>query len=525
MKRFGVGSALVLLLMVFLVGSVFSGNSDNDQGLGEDSAVVADLASLFTGLEIAPAYKPLGKHNPILPHRFGADPYALVYDGRVYVYATNDALFRTPKGTVIENQYGLIRSISLVSSDDLVNWTDHGWIEIGPVGRGLATWAGNSWAPAAIYKEVDGKNRFFLYFANNANGIGLLLSDSPVGPFVDPIGRALVSRETANANVEWLFDPAVVLDDEGNGYLYFGGGVPRGQDEMPNTGRVVKLGDDLISLAGIPQLVQAPWFFEAAFTFKLGDTYYYTYCTNFADRSHAKGDVVNDPGEIAYMTSKNPMGPWEYQGSIFKNPGTFFGRGGNNHHSIIEFNGEWYLFYHSLLMETYMGIEAGYRATHVDKLTITEDGRIMPVTGTYDGVDQVKHLDPYQLHEAETFAWAGGITVKQSTEPSALYGPVNTVVAVGHGSFIGLSGVDFGADGAGKITVKVASEAGSNALKITTGKPENQAYGYLVIPDTGSLEDFVEVTVELIQPITGVNDLFFVFAGEGFDFDAWQFHK
>ncbi|MDI9420334.1 MAG: hypothetical protein QM399_09230, partial [Bacillota bacterium] len=103
MKRFGVGSALVLLLMVFLVGSVFSGNSDNDQGLGEDSAVVADLASLFTGLEIAPAYKPLGKHNPILPHRFGADPYALVYDGRVYVYATNDALFRTPKGTVIEN--------------------------------------------------------------------------------------------------------------------------------------------------------------------------------------------------------------------------------------------------------------------------------------------------------------------------------------------------------------------------------------------------------------------------------------
>ncbi len=523
MRRFGLISTAAMMFVIFLAlsagCSVFAA-----EGSGAGGAF--DPSSLFAGLEIAPAHKPIGDHNPILPHRFGADPYALVYDGRVYVYATNDAVVQTPTGVVIKNQYGLIRSISLVSSDDLVNWTDHGWIEIGPPGRGLAPWAGNSWAPAAVYKNIDGKDRFFLYFANNANGIGVLTSDSPVGPFSDPIGDALVSRNTPNANVVWLFDPAVVLDPEGNGYLYFGGGVPQGQDEMPNTARVVELGDDMISLAGTPQVVPAPWFFEAAYVFEHNGTYYYTYCTNFADRSNARGSIVNDPGEIAYMTSSDPMGPWEYQGSILKNPGEFFGIGGNNHHSIVRFNGEWYVFYHARLMEEYMGIVDGdYRATHVDRLIITDDGKILPTAGTRKGVAQVKHLNPYLRQEAETMAWAGNVTVRQSSEPSAVYGPVNTVVAVGSGSFIGLSGVDFGADGASSIMVKVASEADVNAIKITTGKPENEAVGYVVVPNTGSLDEYVEITVALDQPVKGVQDLFFVFAGEGFVFDAWQFHK
>lgn len=518
MRWINLVSTATMMLVVFVA---ISAGSSVYAAAGE----VLDPSSLFADLAIAPAYKPIGDHNPILPHRFGADPYALVYNGRVYVYATNDAVVQTPAGTVIKNQYGLIRAISLVSSDDLVNWTDHGWIEIGPPGRGLAPWAGNSWAPAAAYKNIDGRDRFFLYFANNANGIGALVSDSPVGPFTDPIGGALVSRNTPNANVVWLFDPAVVLDQEGNGYLYFGGGVPEGQDEMPNTARVVKLGDDMISLAGTPQVVPAPWFFEAAYVFEHNGIYYYTYCTNFANRSNAKGSIVNDPGEIAYMTSSNPMGPWEYQGSILKNPGEFFGLGGNNHHSIIQFNGEWYILYHARLMEEYMGIIDGdYRATHVDNLTITDDGKILPAAGTRRGVAQVKYLNPYVRQEAETMAWAGGVTVQQSSEPSAIYGPVNTVVAVGSGSFIGLSGVDFGTEGAARITVKVASEAEVNAIKITAGKPENEAYGYVVVPNTGSLNDFVEITAALDQPLKGVQDLFFVFAGEGFVFDAWQFH-
>lgn len=511
--------ALFLLLVVLATACSFV-----DRAYGQDNSIVVDPAALFADLTIAEAYKPLGQHNPILPHRFGADPYVLVYGDRVYVYCTNDAIIRDGRGKVINNIYGMIRSISCASSADLVNWTDHGLIEIGPPLKGIATWAGNSWAPAAIYKKIDGRDRFFLYFANNANGIGVLVSDSPVGPFVDPIGKPLVSRDIPNADVVWLFDPAVVIDDDGKGYLYFGGGVPQGQGAMPNTARVVELGDDMISLAGIPQVVEAPWFFEAAFVHKIGDIFYYSYCTNFESRAGATGGIVTDAGEIVYMTSAEPMGPWEYRGSILKNPGVFFGTGGNNHHSIVGFNNEWYIFYHTQVLQDAMGITGGYRSTHVDKVTITEDGVILPVTGTRKGVGQVRYLDPYQINEAETMAWAGNITVEATPERSAVFGEVNTVITgMSDGSFIGLSGVDFGAVGARWFTAKVASDQGVSAIKITTGNPENEAAGYLLVPNTGGLECFEEVTVELDQTITGVHDLFFVFAGDSFAFDAWRF--
>ena len=182
-----------------------------------------------------------------------------------------------------------------------------------------------------------------------------------------------MTRATPNcADVVWLFDPAVLVDDDGKAYLYFGGGVPEGREEMPNTGRVVQLGDDMISLAGIPQVVKVPWFFEAAFVNKIGDTYYYSYCTNWAPRP--AGRDVPEQAVIAYMTSDNPMGPWEYRGTFFRNPGVFFGSYGNNHHSFVEFNGKWYFFYHTRLLESLMGITGGYRSTHVEEMTIRADG-------------------------------------------------------------------------------------------------------------------------------------------------------
>ena len=107
----------------------------------------------------------------------------------------------------------------------------------------------NSWAPAAAHKTINGKEKFFLYFADNGSGIGVLTADSPIGPFTDPLGTQLVSRSTPGASdVTWLFDPAVLVDDDGSGYLYFGGGIPAGKDADPGTARVAKLGADMISL-------------------------------------------------------------------------------------------------------------------------------------------------------------------------------------------------------------------------------------------------------------------------------------
>lgn len=517
----------VVDLMDFYVDDVsFSEATDvADTKPSVEPVKVEELGS--TG--IARSYKPIGDHNPLLPHRFGADPYALVYGDRVYVYSTNDIIERDSSGKIIDNTYGKIHTINCISSDDLVNWTDHGWIDIGPQFQGIATWANNSWAPAAAYKNIDGRDRFFLYFSNNANGIGVLTSDSPIGPFVDPIGRPLVSRQTPNANVVWLFDPAIVFDDDGKAYLYFGGGVPEGKAEMPNTARVVQLGDDMVSLAGIPQVVEAPWFFEAAFVHKIGDTFYFSYCTNWSRREGAVGKYMTEAAEIVYMTSKNPMGPWEFQGSILKNPGRYFGTWGNNHHSLVEFKGKWYIFYHTQVLQDAMGIRGGYRSTHVDEVTIAEDGTILPVIPTRKGVEQLKYLNPYQINEAETMAWAGGIATTPTSELSANFGLVNMVVEkldTGDlGSFVGVSGVDFGDVSPRRFTAKVSSVLDGNVIKVTVDNPTNEAIAYVEVPNTGDLERFVEITVDLDKEITGVHDLFFVMFGKGFYFDAWSFEK
>ncbi len=520
MNNLGRSYVLISFIVVFMAMGIINSLAYSE----ELSLSFKEIDALFQNIKIAEAYKPIGLHNPLLPHRFGADPYALAYEDRVYVYSTNDAIIKDASGKVVDNNYGLIRSINCISSSDLVNWTDHGWIDIGPPFRGIATWAGNSWAPAAINKNIEGKDKFFLYFANNASGIGVLTSDSPIGPFVDPIGQPLVSRQVPNADVLWLFDPAIIMDEEGTGYLYFGGGVPNGKDEMPDTGRVVELGEDMISLAGTPQNIPAPWFFEAAFVHKIGDTYYYSYCTNWGSRANPKGNILTDAAEIVYMTSKDPMGPWEYQGSILKNPGQFFGSHGNNHHSLVEFNDKWYIFYHSQLLQDNMRIKGGYRSTHADEVIISDDGVIKPVVATRAGVSQIKYLDPYQVNEAETMAWAGGIDVRPITEKSTMFGDVNMAVTdIKTGSFIGLSGVDFGEKGAIGFTAKVASVSSENYIKITTDNPNGEALAYLQVPNTGSLDTFVDINVELDGEIKGVKDLFFVFVGDGFDFDAWSF--
>ena len=167
------------------------------------------------GLGITPgvSYKKAGENNPLYTQRFGADPGVMEYNGRLYVYTTDDIVERNSAGQVAENTYGKIKTINCISSDDLVNWTDHGRIPVAG-SSGIAKWAQNSWAPCAAHKTIDGKEKFFLYFCNGGNGIGVLAADDPAGPWRDELGHLLITRSTPNcANVTWLFDPAVMVDD------------------------------------------------------------------------------------------------------------------------------------------------------------------------------------------------------------------------------------------------------------------------------------------------------------------------
>ena len=400
--------------------------------------------------------KKIGENNPIIAQRFMADPYAIEYNGRVYVYGSNDSdsLYMNEDGSYPRNQYGNIRSLNCVSSDDMVNWTDHGVIQVAADKNkgveGVAKWAGNSWAPAATYKtfkdEVTGeeKTKFFLYFANSASSIGVLTADTPIGPWSDPIGAPMITRETPGCeNVLWMFDPAVLMDDDGIGYIYFGGGVPEGKETNPMTARVAKLAPDMISVEGEAVLIDAPYMFEDSGINKFGDTYYYSYCTNWSEEAGA----AMGKAQISYMTSKNPMGPFEYRGEIMKNPGQseYFSpeAWGNNHHCMLQVNDTIYMFYHTPQHEIDLNMNfdmsnggSAYRTTYVDVASLKGNGELVVNDMTRKGTaKQLKTVNPTEDNSAVNFVWANDVTTVKCCD--------NIVLKCDkQGGFIAVAGVD-----------------------------------------------------------------------------------
>lgn len=394
------------------------------------------------------------ENNPIVAYKFSADPAVLVFNDTVYVYATNDGQQADFSLGMSDNSYDKINTLNVYSSKDLVNWTSHG--EICVAGRnnpkGAAKWANNSWAPAIATKKIDGKDKFFLYFADSANGIGVLTSDSPIGPFVDPIGRALISRQTPGTKgVHWLFDPAVIVDDDGKGYLYYGGGVA---DDIahPKSARCVELTDDMIEIADLPKEIDAPFLFEDSGINKINGKYVYSYCSNWSSREGIDDPNVNPVAVIAYMTSDNPLGPFTYQGYTLKNPGEYFGPWGNNHHWIFQFKDQWYIAYHTQTMEKQVGLtKGGYRNIFINKFKVNEDGSLPIQKVTKEGVSQVGTFNPYENIPATTMN--GSVKVAVIDNPKDAANPM--VIAADKGAYLYIKGVNF-ADGASKVVVNVA---------------------------------------------------------------------
>ncbi len=481
-----------------------------------------DFEALFRNIKLSKIIKPLINSNPLMVQRFGADPYAMVYDGRVYIYMTGDNPMYDSQGKIKENNYSNIYTINVISSADLVNWTDHGTVYAASA-KGQAKWGINSWAPAAAWKNIDGKDKFFLYFANGGNGIAVLTGDTPYGPFTDPLGRALISRSTPTCGeVTWLFDPAVLMDDDGQAYIYFGGGIPNGKEENPGTARVAKLADNMISLDGDPiRIENVPYLFEDSGINKINGTYYYSYCSNFSMSQEGKRKYGFDQGQIIVMKSDDPMGPFELCGPVLKNPGNHFGRGGNNHHCMFEFKGEWYITYHARLLEEALGLDGMYRSTNIDVLKLSADGMPVMSTGTRNGVMAVDTLDPYKETEAVTLANASGIETVQYGEEAVKYGSGQMILTGIHdGSFTGVFNVDFGEGSAKEIVMKVKGR-GKGVVKAVLDAPGNDAIAYIPVSAPG--EDFTEVSATLLNAPSGIHKLFFVYAGEDFDVLSWQF--
>lgn len=499
----------LVLLQEFLLGMI------NEFPNNRPPVDTAAMEAVFKGVTINSSWKKDGENNMLYTHRFGADPGWLVYEDRLYVYTTNDA-FEYNNGSIQENTYD-VRTLNCFSTADLVNWTDHGAIPVAGNGAGSAPngaqwaskWASRSWAPDALWKNINGKDKFFLYFANNGSGVGVLTADSPVGPWTDPLGKELISRNTPNCgNVAWLFDPGVYYDEStGKGYLAFGGGKNdnSGSYADPGTGRIVELGDDMISIKGTPTTINPPYLFEDSSLIKIGNQWVYSFCHNW----NVPGGLAYSNADIGYMTASNPLGPYTYVGVVFRNTGSQrLDNGGNNHHSIIEFKGEYYVLYHSRQLEMRMGINGGkglnYRSPNIDKCSV--NGTTLSCNGTLTGVSQIETLNPYTTVQAETMSnQSKGITT------SGLY---DTKVIGKKGEWVKVSGVNF-KNGTDSLTIKAKSSSGA-AIKVCVGSPTGDVLGY--VETTSTMEN---ITVPTVANISGTKDVYFVFSGD-VEFDSWS---
>lgn len=454
----------------------------------------------------------------LVTQRFIADPTTIEYNGRLYVYGTTDEIEFDKDANAIENAYNT-HTLSCVSTDDLVNWKDEGKIDV----TKLTTYAQKSWAPSIVSKEIDGKTKFFIYYTTGGDGIGVLEADHPAGPWRDPLGKRIIDRSLptcSSEEVPWLFDPGVFVDDDGSAYIYFGGG-----SAGTSSGRVCKLNDDMISLdVSTMHPLDPYYYFEDNEINKFGDTYYYSYCTNWStDLANGK-DQYTGQACIAYYTADNPyMENATYHGTVFANPGNAYGNVYNNHHHMFTFKGEYYISYHTTYLESALyGTKMGYRSVHIDKLNVAEDGTLSATT-TYAGVGKEGNINAQGINDANIMSDNGGLTTEYSDNQSKM-----VLTQIDTGDWNKVTGADFGSE-AKNVQVTLSSPTDEGSIEIyIDGKPgDADAVKIATVPlkKTSANDIYENVEVPLSQTISGKHDLYFVYRGTGYQVASWAFYN
>ena len=441
---------------------------------------------------LATAYKAIGEGNPISASVFCADPTALVYQDRLYLYGTNDTQQYLINGKKGSNGYGNIKSLVVFSTDDMQNWTFHGTIDVGKI---CGSWCGQSWAPSAVWRQTeDGKDEFFIYFANGGGSVGVLKGASPIGPFKSPLKNAMIRHGMPGVDpCNWVFDPGAVIDENGTGWIAFGGGDPQasGSNLWPGNSRIAKLKPSMTEFDGSAVNMPAPYLFEASELNIIGGKFVYTYNTSWSDRNdwskyekrgnHAAPSTCSQ----CYMVTDTPLDPnsWEYRGEYVPNEGNFGMGWGNNHTRLQKFKDSYYLFYHSTLLEQAMknagamnSEASGYRSIGVNKATVNESTQtISKMTLNKGGVSSVQDLNPYMLQQAETMANSGGINYEDFTNITKVT-TINTLgndasqnlqVKLATGAWTQIRRANFGTRGASAVTIR-AKGTGSIEVRLNS---------------------------------------------------------
>ena len=438
---------------------------------------------------------------PLFQTKYTADPSPLVVGDTLFLYTSHDA---SPEDIPDENEKSsagfFMYDWLLWSTTDMVNWTEHGAV----ASLKDFPWRSRENGAWAI-QTVERNGKYYLYAPLHGHGIGVLESDSPYGPFKDPLGKPLVWDQS-----NWFdIDPSVYTDDDGQAYMYWGN---------PHT-FWAKLGEDMTSLTSevnklphIPNYQEGPWFYKRNGHYYLG--FASTCC----------------PEALGYAMSDSPTGPWEWKGYIMKP--TQRDRG--NHPGIVDYKGHSYVFgqnYDLMHLETFVHHER--RSVSATEITYNADGTIQEVPYWLDQkpMKQLHWLNPYKRVEAETMAWGYGLkSAKMGIENTGVVADMPTstgkknmyIYDINNGEYIKLRGVDFG-KGAKQFNIAAASTGGVTVnLRLDSNK--GPVVGTVTIGKTGNVEKY-RVFSGKVKNVAGVHDLYICFDKASGDvrLDYWQF--
>lgn len=417
--------------------------------------------------------------RPIIQTKYTADPAPMVYNDTVFLYTTHDE----------DGAEGFkMQDWLLYTSTDMVNWTDHGVVaslkSFDWVKRDNGAWA---------EQVVERNGKFYMYCPIHGNGIGVLVSDSPYGPFKDPLGKPLVWQKEHWDDI----DPTVFIDEDGQAYMYWGN---------PNC-YYVKLNEDMISYSGdIVKLKETPEHYqEGPWFYKRNGHYYLAFASTCC------------PEGIGYAMSDSPTGPWKTKGYIMRP--TERTRG--NHPGIMDYKGKSYVFglnYDLLKLETNTHYER--RSVSVAEMHYNEDGTIQEVPYWADTkLEQIGTFNPFRKVEAETMAWGYGLKTAPNADKSL------SVVDVNNGEYICVRGVNFGKNKARCFEVSALPLEGGN-LKIRLDAPDGKIVGNVNIPQGNETSKYELYSCE-VNAVSGIHDLYLSFEGENnkdlFELDYWKF--
>lgn len=392
----------------------------------------------------------LPAQNPIIRTQYSADPSARVFGDRVYVFPSHDILAMQGKGRV---GWFCMEDYHVFSSTNLTDWADHGMI----VQQNKVPWVRpdsySMWAPDCIQRN----GKYYFYFPTAPQdtvafgrgfAIGVAVADKPEGPYVP--------QPTPIKGVHGI-DPNIFIDKDGQAYLYWSAGNIYAAKLKEN---MTELDSDPVTLTDLSGkgLKEGPYLFERA------GIYYLTF-----------PHVENKIERLEYATGDHPLGPFKMTGVIMDESASGCW---TNHHSVIQFKNQWYLFYHD---RDYSPQFDKARSVRADSLFFNNDGTIRKVIPTLRGIGLSKATEPIQIDRYSRLSDAGVSIAFLDTLNR--FGGWKTIFNQAN-AWVQYNSVDFGKKPLKTVSVRAASATGA-VLQVRTGTIAGPIIAAIKIPASG----------------------------------------